>query len=178
MNPQFQKEGQETVPKEKDDDKNATEDENDGDKSAKTAGALSQEQSIFYDLQGVNNLGHTLTLIKGAGAQFGAITLAPDAKSACDIVLKQVYSAGTSQVDESLLPGAKSVEDMFSDKSQLVYWKQSDRPLQASRVNSNIFTSAEDALILRGRNLFGEREWYLIAQRYMPERLINSKAIL
>lgn len=55
------------------------------------------------------------------------------------------------------------MEDMFSDKSQLVVWKQSDRPLQASRVNSNIFTSAEDTLILRGRNLFGEREWYLVA---------------
>ena len=52
--------------------------------------------------------------------------------------------------------------------------------IDPSRINPHAFTSAEDALILRGRNLFGEREWYLVAGRFMPERLglSSSKAIL
>ena len=54
-----------------------------------------RQQSMFTDHQGVINLEHTLKLIRGVGSrsQFGAITLAPDYKSTCDIVLRQVYPA-------------------------------------------------------------------------------------
>lgn len=41
------------------------------------------------------------------------------------------------------------------------------------RKNRNLFTAGEDNLVLRGVNLYGEKQWMLIADRFLPERSVN-----
>ena len=41
------------------------------------------------------------------------------------------------------------------------------------RQNRNQFTAAEDNLILRGVNLYGEKEWVLVSDRFLPDRQVN-----
>ena len=41
------------------------------------------------------------------------------------------------------------------------------------RRNRNLFTSGEDNLVLRGVNLYGEKQWLLIADRFLPDRSVN-----
>jgi hypothetical protein len=36
-----------------------------------------------------------------------------------------------------------------------------------------LFTAGEDNLVLRGVNLYGEKQWTLIADRFLPERSVN-----
>lgn len=42
------------------------------------------------------------------------------------------------------------------------------------RRNRHTFTAGEDNLILRGVNLYGEKEWCLVSDRFLPDRVINS----
>ena len=49
------------------------------------------------------------------------------------------------------------------------------RPLTPAQVtalrrNRNLFTAGEDNLILRGVNLYGEKEWALVSDRFLPDR--------
>jgi len=44
---------------------------------------------------------------------------------------------------------------------------------QFVRKNRNLFTSGEDNLVLRGVNLYGEKQWILIGDRYLPDRSVN-----
>jgi hypothetical protein len=92
---------------------------------------------------------------------------------ACRSLLKQ---AG-AHVDESLLPGVNDLSDNFSRVQE--YLDDSFQPpcneqqLQFLRKNRNLFTSGEDNLVLRGVNLYGEKQWILIADRYLPDRSVN-----
>ena len=42
------------------------------------------------------------------------------------------------------------------------------------RRNRHTFTAGEDNLILRGVNLYGEKEWCLVSDRFLPDRVVNS----
>jgi len=44
------------------------------------------------------------------------------------------------------------------------------------RKNRNQFTAGEDNLILRGVNLYGEKEWVLVSDRFLPDRQVNHIA--
>ena len=53
------------------------------------------------------------------------------------------------------------------------------RPLTPAQVtalrrNRNLFTAGEDNLILRGVNLYGEKEWALVSDRFLPDRCVFS----
>jgi hypothetical protein len=39
--------------------------------------------------------------------------------------------------------------------------------------NRGLFTAGEDNLVFRGVNLYGEKQWNLISDRYLPERSVN-----
>lgn len=39
--------------------------------------------------------------------------------------------------------------------------------------NRNLFTSGEDNMVLRGVNLYGEKQWMLLSDRFLPERSVN-----
>jgi len=54
-----------------------------------------------------------------------------------------------------------------------------DRPLTCEqtaelRKNRHCYTAGEDNLILRGVNLYGEKEWCLVSDRFLPDRVVNS----
>jgi hypothetical protein len=40
--------------------------------------------------------------------------------------------------------------------------------------NRGLFTAGEDNLVFRGVNLYGEKQWNLISDRYLPERSVNT----
>jgi len=42
------------------------------------------------------------------------------------------------------------------------------------RKNRHCFSAGEDNLILRGVNLYGEKEWCLVSDRFLPDRVVNS----
>jgi hypothetical protein len=44
------------------------------------------------------------------------------------------------------------------------------------RENRSQFTAAEDNLVLRGVNLYGEKEWTLISERFLPDRNLTVVA--
>jgi len=92
---------------------------------------------------------------------------------ACQNVLKD---AGAN-VEEALLPGVLDVADNFSQLQEHLgddfLAPCSTEQEEFLRKNRNLFTSGEDNLVLRGVNLYGEKQWILIGDRYLPDRSIN-----
>ena len=92
---------------------------------------------------------------------------------ACRDVLKD---AGAN-VEEALLPGVLDVSENFSQLQEHL-GDDFSPPCTAEqeqflRKNRNLFTSGEDNLVLRGVNLYGEKQWILIGDRYLPDRSVN-----
>lgn len=85
------------------------------------------------------------------------------------------YSEAT--IDPILIPGSRDVSENFVDATE--FFGEGFRPpcnvQQESilRKNRNYFTAGEDNLVLRGVNLYGEKQWLLIADRFLPERSVN-----
>eukprot|EP00536_Pseudo-nitzschia_multiseries_P003517 jgi/Psemu1/284468/fgenesh1_pg.55_\ len=92
---------------------------------------------------------------------------------ACRDVLKD---AG-AHVEEQLLPGVLDLSENFSQLQEHLGedFRPPCSPEQERflRKNRNLFTSGEDNLVLRGVNLYGEKQWILIGDRYLPDRSIN-----
>jgi Myb-like DNA-binding domain len=85
------------------------------------------------------------------------------------------YSEAT--MDPILIPGSRDVSENFVDATE-VFGEGFRPPCNAQqesilRKNRNYFTSGEDNLVFRGVNLYGEKQWLLIADRFLPERSIN-----
>lgn len=57
------------------------------------------------------------------------------------------------------------------DKVHRPLTKQQEAEL---RRNRHTFTAGEDNLILRGVNIYGEKEWCLVSDRFLPDRVFNS----
>jgi len=92
---------------------------------------------------------------------------------ACRDVLRD---AGAN-VEEQLLPGVLDLSENFSQLQEHLgddfQPPCSVEQEQFLRKNRNLFTSGEDNLVLRGVNLYGEKQWILIGDRYLPDRSIN-----
>lgn len=92
---------------------------------------------------------------------------------ACQFLLKQ----SGANIDPTYVPSTQDVTTLLSDPSE-VFGKDSPIPTSEPQVvmlkkDRNQFTSAEDSLVFRGVNLYGEKQWLLIADRYLPDRSIN-----
>jgi hypothetical protein len=79
--------------------------------------------------------------------------------------------------DRDLIPGSSDLSENFVDFKDILgetfsppCTPQQEMNLQRNR---NLFTSAEDNLVLRGVNLYGEKQWMLIADRFLPDRSAN-----
>ena len=94
-------------------------------------------------------------------------------KEACEYVL----NATQQSFDASLLPGNRDVSENLSDPQEFLglNFKPpcNEKQQSACRRNRNLFTAGEDNLVLRGVNLYGEKQWMLIADRFLPERSTN-----
>ena len=130
-----------------------------------------------FDIPGLVKLNETFASIdssvQGIRPPGSSILGSPNHTEACKMVLKQ---AGAN-VDESFVPGTKDLADNFCDCREFFGEAYTHPPTAeqetALRKNRNLFTSGEDNLVLRGVNLYGEKQWILIADRYLPDRSVN-----
>ena len=138
-------------------------------------GARGSKRTTF-DIPGLVKLKETFATIdksvdgvKGIGNILGL----PSHAEACRMVLRQ---AGAN-LDSTFIPGDKDLSDNFCDCKEFFgdTFKvpcTEDQKMFLRR-NRNLFTSGEDNLVLRGVNLYGEKQWILIADRYLPDRSVN-----
>ncbi|KAL7537491.1 hypothetical protein ACHAXR_008691, partial [Thalassiosira sp. AJA248-18] len=96
---------------------------------------------------------------------------------ACEILLKHARA----EIDPECVPGGISDLGKCLTHAPEAY----DEPLKVGhpltkkqeaelRRNRHTFTAGEDNLILRGVNLYGEKEWCLVSDRFLPDRVVNS----
>jgi Myb-like DNA-binding domain len=77
-----------------------------------------------------------------------------------------------------MIPGSRDLSENLVDVKE--YFGDDFKPpctpdqVLTLRRNRNLFTSGEDNLVLRGVNLYGEKQWHLIADRFLPDRTINN----
>lgn len=80
-------------------------------------------------------------------------------------------------MDDKLLPGSRDLSENFLDAREFLghdYRPPSnEQQVALMRRNRNFFTSAEDNLVLRGVNLYGEKQWILLADRFLPDRSVH-----
>lgn len=81
-----------------------------------------------------------------------------------------------AEINEDVLPG-RDVSTAFCDVREFL-GPDFEAPCSLQeqvvlRKNRNLFSSAEDNLVLRGVNLYGEKQWSLISDRYLPDRSVN-----
>jgi hypothetical protein len=82
-----------------------------------------------------------------------------------------------AEYDKSALPDGLDPSENFCDAKEFL--GDAFKPPctheheMVLRRNRNLFTSGEDNLVLRGVNLYGEKQWGLIADRYLPDRSVN-----
>lgn len=130
-----------------------------------------------FDIPGLMKLKETFSTIDKSvdGGVKGASNILelPRHEEACKLVLRQ---AG-AHVDDSYIPGSKDLSENFCEGKE--FFGESFQPPCTEeqqmflRRNRNLFTSGEDNLVLRGVNLYGEKQWILIADRYLPDRSVN-----
>jgi hypothetical protein len=127
-----------------------------------------------FDIPGLVKLNETFASIdKSVDGVKGSILESPTHSEACNMVLRQ---AG-AHIDESFVPGTKDLSENFCDCREFfgeAYNPPCTEEQEFSlRRNRNLFTSGEDNLVLRGVNLCGEKQWIIIADRYLPDRSAN-----
>jgi len=97
-----------------------------------------------------------------------------DNGDACEILLRR---AGANY-DKKVIPGRPDLTDHVTYPQELLgpkFTPPADNYQQAQmRRNRNQFTSGEDNLILRGVNLYGEKEWLMISDRFLPDRSVSA----
>jgi len=112
-----------------------------------------------FAVPGLSRQGATFNYIDGA--------FRPDKQSTSDNILRpdsheaacrKVLEFAGAEVTESLVPGANEVASNFTDAEE--YAGMSDLSMRNDR---ELFTFGEDNLILRGVNLFGDRQWKQIS---------------
>jgi len=154
-----------------------------------------QRVSVF-EVRGLARLRETFTAIDNSVKDIyiardkkrikdGVNILAPQShKQACNILLNHAKA----DVDPDYVPGQLELYNIlthapeaFSNESKGHDPSKVKCPLTKIqklelRKNRNQYTAAEDNLILRGVNLYGEKEWVLVSDRFLPDRQVNHIA--
>ena len=98
----------------------------------------------------------------------------PDNGDACEMLLQQ---AG-AHYNKKMIPGRTDPSELLSYPQELLgpkFKTPMSKPLQVLvRKNRSQFTSAEDNLVLRGVNLYGEKEWLMLSDRFLPDRSVSA----
>lgn len=156
---------------------------------------LSNLQTVFQYLDGCSSIAgvvNTAVPMRGSNVNVNVLCKSNHGE-ACEMILNK---AGMAQIEPHLIPGRrKSMLDFFSNPNEILppppqptkgrkkknaavsadvaptplMTLTEDEKLALMR-NRHVFTTSEDNLILRGVNLFGEKEWVLIADRFLPDR--------
>ena len=97
-----------------------------------------------------------------------------DNGDACEILLRR---AG-AHYDKKMIPGRPGLIDHMTYPKELLGPKftppADSYQEEQMRRNRNQFTSGEDNLILRGVSLYGEKEWLMISDRFLPDRPVSA----
>eukprot|EP00559_Dactyliosolen_fragilissimus_P004084 CAMPEP_0184860388 /NCGR_PEP_ID=MMETSP0580-20130426/5288_1 /TAXON_ID=1118495 /ORGANISM="Dactyliosolen fragilissimus" /LENGTH=1649 /DNA_ID=CAMNT_0027357477 /DNA_START=36 /DNA_END=4985 /DNA_ORIENTATION=+ len=152
-------------------------------KSAQLMGGLTSCYTTF-GLQGLSRLHETFSAIDNSvnarnihnfltGNEVN-ILVPSKHEEACELLLRHARA----DYCESSLPCHLNLSQFLSYPAESTR-DQKCRDLDEeeeieSRRNRNQFTTAEDNLLLRGVNLFGEKEWLLISDRYLPDRSVSA----
>ena len=137
-----------------------------------------------FDMRGLSRLKEAFSHLDNCSgsiqlaAKLDNILSIPSHGDACESLLKRTGA----NVIKALVPGRTELTELFSNMSEISENSSStslneNEKLQLMRDRST-FTSSEDNLVLRGVNLFGEKEWVLIADRFLPDRsqsLVNQR---
>lgn len=82
-----------------------------------------------------------------------------------------------AEFEEHLIPGKRDISELLTSPQEYLgddfETPMTDEQERFFRRFKSIFTSGEDNLLLRGVNLYGEKQWILIADRFLPDRSIN-----
>jgi hypothetical protein len=140
-------------------------------------GTSSGRGRTAFDIPGLAKLKETFeTIDKSVGGVKGITDNILEVNThaeACRMVLRK---AGAN-VDDTCIPAMKDLSLNFCDPMEYL-GEDFELPCNEEqqlflRRNRNLFSSGEDNLVLRGVNLYGEKQWILIADRYLPDRSVN-----
>jgi len=154
--------------------------------------ALGQGRTSVFAIRGLSHLKETFTALdnsvdsvkdthlmgrgRGKGNDEINILALEEHGKACEALLKH---AG-SDINKRYLPPPSDLGEVFTHVPEIFEDANSvKRPLTKKqeaelRRNKHSFTAGEDNLILRGVNLYGEKEWCLVSDRFLPDRIVNS----
>ncbi len=97
-----------------------------------------------------------------------------DNGDACEVLLRR---AG-AHYDKKMIPGRPDLTEHMTYPKELLgpkFTPPANRYQESQmRRNRNQFTCGEDNLTLRGVNLYGEKEWLMISDRFLPDRIVSS----
>mmetsp|Transcript_11674 Transcript_11674/g.17057 ORF Transcript_11674/g.17057 Transcript_11674/m.17057 type:complete len:1354 (+) Transcript_11674:448-4509(+) len=98
---------------------------------------------------------------------------------ACEKLLRHARA----DYDRTLVPGYRDLSYLLTYPTEVTGGENSNNETSVSitskeqqrllRQNRSQFTAAEDNLLLRGVNLYGEKEWMFISDRFLPDRSIS-----
>ena len=90
---------------------------------------------------------------------------------------RSILEAAEASSDADILPGTRDLSVNFSFPREYLgefFKKPCDEEQSIFLLkNKNFFTAGEDNLVLRGVNLYGEKQWALIVDRFLSDRSIN-----
>jgi hypothetical protein len=94
-----------------------------------------------------------------------------------DEACRKVLQQSGAKYDADWLPGARDLSENFVDVKEILrpdFTPPCNEEKETIlRRNRNLFTSGEDNLVLRGVNLYGEKQWVLLGDRFLPDRSVN-----
>mmetsp|Transcript_31349 Transcript_31349/g.46237 ORF Transcript_31349/g.46237 Transcript_31349/m.46237 type:complete len:902 (-) Transcript_31349:440-3145(-) len=129
---------------------------------------LSDGTTTTFDVAGLSHLKYIFATLDN---NMKNIVDVQDPKQACTNLLK------VSEYEPTWLPGGKGFSELLSEPKEVFgdNFKPpcSSQQAQALKRDRNQFTAGEDSLVFRGVNLYGEKQWLLIADRFLPDRSIN-----
>jgi len=100
----------------------------------------------------------------------------PDHGHACEMLLQHARA----DYDRNLIPGCIDLSQVLTYPSEImgsdVGMPMNKEQQKLLRQNKLQFTAAEDNLLLRGVNLYGEKEWVFISDRFLPDRSVSVVA--
>ncbi|GKY90700.1 hypothetical protein MPSEU_000043400 [Mayamaea pseudoterrestris] len=142
---------------------------------AKTQLLQEQAQTLtVFAIPGLHKLKDTFALLDNSAvdteADDGLFKYSKHA-DACERVLKEAGAV----CEPICLPNVKDVSEYFTNAQEFLGkdFQPPCNPAQETmlRRHRNLLTAAEDSLILRGVNLFGEKQWEMVRDRFLPDRI-------
>jgi hypothetical protein len=82
----------------------------------------------------------------------------------------EIFKARKLDFKDDLVPGTKDISTAFSNPMEVL---GVDFAPPCSHAQEMYLTAAEDNLTIRGVNMYGEKQWLLISDRFLPDRSVN-----